>query len=481
MTTTRSTRPGWALLLLCLAQLTLLLDFSIVNMALPAIEEAAGFSPVGLQWMVSAYALSFGGMLLLGGRMADLLGRRRIFITGLVIFGLGSLLAGLVTEPATLIAARIIQGVGGGMVAPAALSLVTTMFAEGPERNRAIGWFSAASASGFALGVLTGGALTSAFGWRSVFFINIPIVAAASVFALRLLPGTRPTSSTGRYDVPGAVTVTVGMTAVIYALSAAPMRGLAAPRVLVALALGIVMLAAFVVVELRTADPLVRFGIFRQRSLAVANALSLVVPGIMGAVVLLLSLYLQHTMGKEPLIAGLSFLPLGLTVIVAAPLSAVLATRFGVKPILVVGIVVVAAALLLLRRITPTSGYADVMLPSLIVIGIGFGAFFATATVAGTANVADAEQGLASALINTAQQVGTAVGVALLASLAEHHTAGLGARSADSVTAGLRYALLVAAVTALCAAVLAAVALPRRSSTTVPPGQSGPPVPSNQE
>ncbi|MBM0276227.1 MFS transporter [Micromonospora tarensis] len=465
----RTERGNGALVLLCLAQLTLLLDFSIVNMALPAIESDLGLSATGLQWVVSAYALGFGGMLLLGGRMADLLGRRRIFVVGLLVFGLSSLAAGLASASWLLIATRAAQGIGAGMVAPAVLSLITTTFPEGAERNRALGWFSAASASGFALGVLIGGALTDYVGWQAVFLVNVPIVALAVPFAYRLLADVRSSGPRTGYDLLGAATATAGITVLIYGLTEVPRLGLASGQVLAALGAGVALLVAFVAVEARSSAPLVRLSIFRNRSLTAANVLSVLVPGVMGAVVLVLSLYLQQVKGNDPLVAGLSFLPLGLVVVVAAPVAAMMATRFGVKPVLVVGALIVGVAMLVLSRISPSAGYVGVVLPGLALAGVGFGAFFATSTVAATSDVDDSEQGLASALVNTAQQAGTALGVAVLISLAEHRTTGLGARTAESLAAGFRFALLIAAAVAVAAAIAAAVALPGRVRNSAGP------------
>ncbi|MGH3237173.1 MAG: MFS transporter [Streptosporangiaceae bacterium] len=333
-------RPGlvetrtWALVLLCAVQLMLILDFSIVNVALPAIGHQLGLSRSGLQWVASTYGLALGGLLLLGGRLADLLGRRRLFVAGLAVFGAASLTGGLAVSGLMLILMRAAQGMGAAMVAPALLSLITTTFAEGPQRDRALGWFGAAAASGFALGVFLGGVLTQFLSWRAVLFVNVPLAAIAIPLALRLFPDTPGLGAAHGFDLPGALTVTAGLLVVIYGLIQVSQSGIAAVTVVSCMA-GVVLLTGFIWHENRARVPLMPLGIFRIRALAAANGVAVLVSMIMGAAVLLLSLQLQDVDGLSPLSAGLAFLPLGVLVGAVAVISPRLAMRFGLKPVLV--------------------------------------------------------------------------------------------------------------------------------------------------
>lgn len=449
-------RPG-ALVLLCGVQLMLLLDFSVVNVALPSMESSVGLGAIGTQWVVGAYALGFGGLLLLGGRLSDLLGRRLMLVVGVAAFGVASLIGGLATAPEPLIAMRAVQGVGAALIAPAALSLVTTGFPDEAERDRALGWFSAASASGFAIGVLLGGILTELAGWRAVFFVNVPLTAVAVLAAFRVLPGTPGTQGDRSYDVPGVVLSTAGFVALINGLSQVPNDG---GQAAISITAGVVLLVAFVVVESRSASPLVPLGIFRSRTLSVANSASFLLPGVMGTTALQLSLFLQQVQGRSALETGLAFLPLGLSVVVAGPLSAMAAGRFGRKIVCVTGGVLVSGGVFLLSRIEADSGYAGGILPGSLLIGVGFSAFFATAMMAATAGVPEEMQGLAGGLLNTFQQVGTAAFVAILVSLATARTESLGAPTPDHRAAGFQTAFTAGALVALATAVLVAVALP---------------------
>jgi len=451
------------LAVLCFAQLILLLDFSIVNVALPRIQSGLGFSANGVQWVVSAYALAYGGLLLLGGRLSDILERRLVLQGALALFGLSSLLAGLVQEPALLVAARVLQGAGAALAAPAILSLITTGFAEGAQRNRALGWFSAASAAGFALGVLLGGVLTQTAGWRSVFFVNVPIVAAIMVGGRRLLAPSNTPSAGRRYDLPGAVLSTSGSAMVIYGLSQVSRPGPAAAWWIGA---GTLALGAFVLAEKRAQDPLVPLSILRLRTVSVANAASVLVPGVIGAVVLQLSLYLQQVQGRSALTTGLAFLPLGAIVFLAGPLAAVLSGRIGAKPVCAAGALLVSLGVALLIRTSAHTGYPS-LLPGLLVTGAGFAAFFATAAITATQGIPDGQQGLAGALLNTAQQIGTALGIAVLLTVAA-----TGSDTTATRTTGLHRALLCGAAVALATALLVALGLPK--AATPQPLTAGP-------
>ena len=449
-------RPG-ALVLLCGVQLMLLLDFSIVNVALPSMESSVGLGALGTQWVVGAYALGFGSLLLLGGRLADLLGRRLTLVVGIAVFGVASLAGGLATAPEPLIAMRAAQGVGAALIAPAALSLITTGFPDEAERNRALGWFSAATASGFAIGVLLGGVLTELAGWRAVFFVNVPLTGIAVLAALRVLPGTPGAQGKRTYDLPGVMLSAAGFVALINGLSQVPDDGTHAA---ISITAGIVLLVVFVVVEARSASPLMPLGIFRSRALSVANVASFLIPGVMGTTALQLSLFLQQVQGRSALNTGFAFLPLGLSVLVAGPLSAVAAARFGPKGVCVTGGALVAAGVLLLSRIEADSGYARDVLPGTLLMGLGFAAFFSTAMMAATAGVPEQLQGLAGGVLNTFQQVGTAAFVAIMVSLATARTESLGAPTADHQAAGFQTAFTVGAVVVLATTLLVAVCLP---------------------
>ncbi|MGK4580016.1 MFS transporter [Kitasatospora sp. HPMI-4] len=445
---------GAVLAVLCFAQLVLLLDFSIVNVALPQIQRGLGFSLSGIQWVVSAYALAFGGLLLLGGRLCDTVGRRRTLLIGLTLFGLASLAGGLVQAPGLLVTARVLQGMGAALASPAILALITTGFAEGPERNRALGWFSAATAGGFALGVLLGGVLTQLSGWRLVFFVNVPIIAIIIGFARWLIHESAPTGGPRRLDVPGALLSTAGCSAVIYGLSIVPSGGLAPMWWIMA---GLLLLLAFVLVEARSANPLVSLGIFRLRAVSVANVTSLLLPGLMGAVALQLSLFLQQVQGRSALATGLAFLPFGAIIFIAGPIAAILSGKVGPKAVCAVGALLVAAGVLLLSRFTPGTPYLS-MLPGLLVTGMGFAAFFATAAMFATGGIPDHQQGLAGALLSTSQQFGTALGIAVLMTIAHQNAGG-----ADPATMaeGFQRAFRIGSYVAVVTAILVFVGLPR--------------------
>ena len=449
-----------ALALLCGVQLMLVLDFSIVNVALPEIAQGLGFSRSGLSWVLSAYALAFGGLLLLGGRLADLAGRRRMFLIGLAIFGIGSLLGGLSVDPAMLVAMRAMQGAGGALTAPAVLSLITTTFPEGPERGRALGWFSAAGASGFAVGVLAGGLLTQFAGWRAVLFVNVPLVAAAIVLGWRLLPEASGPAVSRHYDPAGALCGTVGLSALIFGLAQIGAPGSTAAVPIVSLAGGAALLGGFVAIEARVASPLLPLRLFGSRSLSVANGLSALTFITAGAMPLLLSLQLQEVMGFDPLTTGLAFLPSAVVVALAAQAAPRLAVRVGAKPVLVTATALVATGAALLARVSPDSGYASLILPATIVFGLGLGAVITATTIAATDSVPAGDQGVASGLLTTSQQVGAALGVAILATLASAHTQSLGELSSATIAAGIRFAYLVGAGVAAVSMLTALFALP---------------------
>lgn len=428
------THAWLVLILLCTAQFIVVLDFSVVNVALPSIQHDLGFSTQNLQWIISAYSLTFGGLLLLGGRIGDLFGRRRFFIAGLLLFAVASLLGGLAQSQAWLIGARALQGVGAALVAPISFSLITTTFAEGPARNRALGVTGAMASIGFAAGAILGGVLTAGPGWPWVFFINVPVVLAAVICSPILLPESAKTGSE-RIDVLGAITVTVSLTAFVYVLTRGNEVGWGSAQTLGLLAFAVVCLAAFVLIETRVQAPLVRLGIFRQRTLTGANLVGLFAPGAFGATIFTLTLYLQQVLNYSPLTTGLAFLPLAVVVGLTSNLVAPVLPRFGTRRLLVGGLFVVAVGMLLLLLITPENHYLTTLLPGLLVLSLGMGPVFTLMAIAATSGVRDAEQGLASGLLNTTQSIGSGLVLAVVVAVSAARTASLQAFGASVPTA----------------------------------------------
>jgi EmrB/QacA subfamily drug resistance transporter len=407
-----------ALILLCSAQFVVVLDASIVNVALPTIKEALNFSESGLPWVVNAYVLTFGGFLLLGGRLADLLGRRRIFMFGLILFALASLFGGLATNSGQLVAARAVQGLGAGLLSPAALSIVATTFRDGAERNKALGIWGAVAGSGGAAGVLLGGVLTEYVGWEWVLWVNVPIGIAAAALAPRLIAETRNEDETRHFDVAGAATITIGLSALVYALLDAPDAGWGSTQTIGILAAAAILLIAFVAIERRSQAPLVPFRIFRLRTITGANVVGILVGASLFSMFYFISLYMQQVLGYSAIKAGLCYLPLAVSIILSAGLASGLVTKVGFKPVLATGMALIAAGLLWFSQISPDGTFlADILGPSLLAaVGLGFA--FVPVTIAAVSGVADREQGLASGLINTSQQVGGALGLAVLAAIA---------------------------------------------------------------
>ena len=470
VTDTRSAyeRRWQALALLAATQFVVVLDAAIVNVALPSIGTALDFSQQNLQWVVNAYVLTFGGFLLLGGRAADLLGRRRMFVLGLIVFALASLAGGLAQDDTQLIVARAVQGLGGAILAPAALSIVAATFTEGAERNKAMGVWGAVAGSGGAAGVLLGGILTEWLGWEWVFWVNVPIALGAAFLAPRLIAESRDQNLERRYDVAGAVTVTAGLSILVYALVDAEGAGWGSTQTVGLLALAVALLSAFVAVELRSRQPLVPFRIFRNRPLLAANATMLVFVCALFAMFFFISLYMQQVLGFEPLEAGLAYLPLSAGIIIAAGLASQLTTRFGVKPVLVPGLVLITLGLAWFSQISADGSFvADVLGPS-VVCAVGAGMVFVPVTIAAVAGVEERESGLASGLINTSQQIGGAIGLAILATLANTRTENLadgGRPDASALTEGFQLAFLGAAGFGLLATVIAVLLTPRVRAT----------------
>jgi EmrB/QacA subfamily drug resistance transporter len=469
MTEASTGRTKWlALALLALTQFVIVLDASIVNVALPSIGRALEFSQDDLSWVVNAYTLTFGGFLLLGGRLADLLGRRRVFIAGLVLFSVASLAGGLAQSDVWLVAARAVQGLGAAIISPAALSLVTTMFAEGAERNRALGVWGAVAGSGGAAGVLLGGVLTEYAGWEWVLFVNVPIGLAVAALAPRLLPESRDTGRERVFDAAGALTVTAGLALLVYMLVDANDADWASTQTLGLGAVALVLLAAFVLIERRTSHPLMPFSIFRLRTLRGADVVGLLIGMSLFAMFFFLSLYMQQVLGYDALDAGLAYLPLALNIIVSAGVASNLVTRIGFKPTLIAGLVLIAVGLVWFAQVSPGGDYVgDILFPS-IVTAWGLGLAFVPVTIAAVTGTKPEEAGLASGLINTAQQVGGALGLAVLAAVANSRTddaVASGVRDpAVALTEGFQAAFLAGAALALLAALLAAVMISSRDS-----------------
>ena len=465
-------RRKWqALILLAAAQFVVVLDASIVNVALPSIGRSLEFSQANLAWVVNAYTLTFGGFLLLGGRLADLLGRRRVFMAGLVLFALASLAGGLSNSEGMLIAARAVQGLGAAIVSPAALSIVSTTFTEGAERNRALGVWGAVAGSGGAAGVLLGGMLTEWAGWEWVLWVNVPIGLAAAALAPGLIAESRSESATRRFDVLGAVSVTAGLSTLVYALVDANDAGWGSTQTVGLLALALALLAAFVAIELRSRQPLVPFRIFSSRTLTGANVSGLLIGASLFSMFFFISLYMQQVLGFDALQAGLSYLPLAFTIIATAGIASQIATKVGFKPVLIGGMLLVAAGLLWFSQVSAGGSYASDVLGPSILAGAGLGFAFVPVTIAAVSGVRDQDSGLASGLINTAQQVGGALGLAVLAAVANARTddivaAAGGARTAlpNALTEGFQDAFLVGAGFAIAGAVLGLLLIRRSDS-----------------
>ena len=411
-----------ALLLLAMAQFIVVIDASIVNVALPSIGRHLHFSRTDLSWVVNAYTLTFGGFLLLGGRLSDLLGRRRMFMLGAVLFSLASFAGGVAQSEGWLLAARAVQGLGAALVSPAALSIMTTTFAEGEERNRALGVWGAVAGAGAAAGVLLGGILTSGLSWRWVLFVNVPIGLTLAALAPRILRESRA-EDRASFDFPGAITVTAGLSLLVYAIVDAVNAGWGSAATLSKIGGALVLLAAFVIIELRERHPLMPFSIFRLRTLRGANVVGLLVGMSLLSMFFFLSLYLQNVLHYSPIKTGLSYLPLAVGIILASGAASALVTRIGFKPVLIAGMLAIAGALIWFSRL-PTSGgsyVADVLGPSLLAAG-GLGFAFVPVTDAAVKGTKPREAGLASGLINTSEQIGGALGLAIVATIASSRT-----------------------------------------------------------
>jgi EmrB/QacA subfamily drug resistance transporter len=465
-----------ALALLCAAFFMVVLDIAIVNVALPSIGRDLEFSPENLQWVITAYALTFGGFLLLGGRAADLLGRRSVFIAGVALFTLASLTCGLATSDGFLIAARAVQGVGAAIISPSALSIITTTFEEGSERNKALGAWGAVGGSGAAAGVLMGGILTRYLGWEWIFFVNIPVGLLVIALAPILVRESRRVVAERHFDPLGAVTVTAGLALLVYAISEAPDTGWATGRTIGLLAVAIVLLLVFVVLETRVRAPLMPLQIFRIRLLSAANIVGLLQAGGLFGQFLLLTLYLQQVLGFSSLQTGLAFLATAGTAVLFAGPAQALSTRLGPKPVLVTGLVLFTAGMFWYTQISVDGSYPIDLLPGFIAVGIGLPFSFIPINIAALAGVEDRQAGLAAGLINTSQQIGGAVGTAIISTVAFTHAENVladGKAPPAAFTEGFRWGFWVG--TAIWAAsLLAALALIRREEIPAETAAVGP-------
>ncbi|MFA1550875.1 MFS transporter [Actinomadura chokoriensis] len=460
----RRRRPGAVLALLAFAQLIISIDYNIVYVALPEIGSGLDFSAQSLQWVISAYAVAFGGFLLLGGRACDLFGPRRMFTVGLVLYAVSSLLGGLAESAAVLVAARALQGVGGAFLFPATLTLVSTGFAEGRERNRAFAVWGTAGGSGMILGSLLGGVLTDAFGWESVFFVNVPLAAVAALLAVPLIAPDAPRGGGRSMDVAGALTSTAGVTAVVFALVQGPESGWLSPVVLAAALAGAVLLAVFVAVERRSADPLLPLRLFADRDLSVGTAVTFAYMGTFGTLLYFLTVYFQGVHGYDPLATGLAFLVPMAAIAAGSQTAGRLATRYGIRPVLAVSLAVGGAGAAIVGATMATDASYAALIPGLLVLGVGQGAGYTLMFGAASLGVSAEDQGIASGVVSTGQQVGGAVGLALLVAVAN---AGLDGRGGEALRAatndGLRTAMLIAAA-GIAATALAALGLRRHGA-----------------
>jgi EmrB/QacA subfamily drug resistance transporter len=459
-------RTRWlALIVLCLGDLMIVLDVTIVGVALPSIREDLGFSEESLAWVVTAYLLTFGGFLLLGGRLGDLLGHRRMFLTGIGLFTVASVACGLAGSQAMLVAARAVQGIGGAIVSAVALSLIITLFTEPAERAKAMGVFGFVASGGGSIGVLLGGVLTDTLDWHWIFLVNVPVGIAVFALTLVLLPASRGQAG-GRLDIAGAATVTAASMVAVYAIVNGNEVGWATPRTLGLLALAATLLGVFAAIESRASTPLVPLGLFRLRNLAISNVVGVLWAAAMFAWFFLSALYLQLVLGYSPLQVGLAFLPGNVIMgLLSLGLSAKIVMRFGIRLPLAAGLGTAAVGLLLFARAPVDGSFVVDVLPGMILLGVGAGIAFNPVLLAAMGDVEPSEAGLASGVVNTSFMMGGALGLAVLASIAASRTDTLlasGEGAVEALNGGYRVAFLAgAAFAALAAAIGGALLRPR--------------------
>jgi EmrB/QacA subfamily drug resistance transporter len=448
-----------------------ILDVSIVNVALPSIGRSLNFSRENLQWVITAYAIAFGGFLLLGGRAADLLGRRRVFIVGVTLFTIASLVCGLAQSEGMLIISRAVQGLGGAIISPAALSIVMTSFEEGPERNKALGIWGALGGSGAAVGVLAGGVLTKYLGWEWIFFVNVPVGALVLLLTPRIVPESRREGSERNYDALGAVLVSGGLALLVYTISRAPDVGWATARTILLLVASVALLVAFLVNERRVSDPLMPFQIFRVRTVTGANVVGLLLGAVLFANFFLLTLYVQNVLGYSALKTGVTFVATAGTAVLAAGVAQALTTKVGPKPVIAVGLVLLAGGMIWYSQIPVHGSYASDLLPGYLMVGVGIAFAFVPVSIAALAGVAEREAGLASGLINTSQQIGGAIGVAVASTIFTTHFKSLtadGKPLPNALTGGYAWAFWGLAVFAVLALIAALTLIKREDMSEAP-------------
>jgi EmrB/QacA subfamily drug resistance transporter len=475
--------PWLVLVLVCMAQFMVILDATIVNVALPSIQADLEMSDADLQWIVNAYTLVFGGFLLLGGRAGDLVGRKKIFLVGVVIFTVASLLNGLAPSSELLILFRGLQGLGAALIAPAALSIITTTFAEGAERAKAMSVWAAIAVGGAAVGLLLGGILVDAFSWPWIFFVNVPVGIAVFVASLRFVPESKDEKAHKSFDLLGAVTVTAGLLILVYAIVKAQEKGWGSLHTLGIGGLALALLAVFVVIERRSIEPLVRLSIFRVRTVRAANVAMFFVASGLFAMFFFTTLYMQRVLGYSPLEAGLAFLPFTAGVILGAGLSQALVPKVGARELPLIGMAMAIVGMLLFTRLQPGGTYVSDLLPGMILASIGMGLTFVPITLIATSGIPDVDAGLASGLYNTSQQIGGALGLAVLSTLAVSATddtlsssGGQPTRDeqAQALVDGFHVAYLGSAVMIAVAAVLLFLLLSRRDVVVVGEGEAAP-------
>jgi EmrB/QacA subfamily drug resistance transporter len=440
------TNPWVVLVLICIAQFMVILDATIVNVALPSIQKDLNLSEANLQWIVNAYALVFGGFLLLGGRAGDLLGRKRLFLVGLVVFTVASLLNGLASSEGMLIASRSLQGFGAALISPAALSIISTTFEEGAERAKALGVWAAIAIGGSAVGLVLGGFLVQYFSWPWIFYVNVPVGIVAFILSLRLVPESRDLAGHRSYDIAGAVTVTGGLMTLVYAIVDAQSAGWGSTKTITTFAIAFVLLAAFVLIETRAKAPLVRLSIFRIRSLSIANVVMFLAASGIFAMFFFNTLYLQRVLGYKPLEAGLAFLPFTAGIMVSAGLASAFAPRVGVRLVAAIGLILTTGGLLLLTQLPVDGTYVSDVLPAILLSSLGMGAVFMPLTLIATTGLKNEDQGLASGLFNTSQQIGGALGLAVLSTIAASKSASAGGSQANALVVGFHWAFAGGAV-----------------------------------
>ncbi len=472
MTSLDSRKRWFVLALIVAAQFMVVLDVAIVNVALPSIKTDLNFSQESLQWVITAYSILFGGALLLGGRLADLLGRRRLFVAGLVLFTVSSLLDGLAWSEGSLIAFRSLQGLGAAMLSPAALSILTTTFDEGRERNIALGIWGAVSGSGAAAGVLLGGALTSAFSWSWIFYINVPVGILVLALVPVLLRESRADLAHRHFDAAGATSITGGLMLLVYAMTRATQHGWGTASTIGLLAGAAALIAAFIVIELRSKAPLLPMRIFRLRTLTSSNIAGLLLGGAVFSQFFLLTLYMQQVLHYSALKTGVAYVALTLTVIAFSGIGQALATRIGVRPVLTAGLALSAGGLVLYAQLPVHGQYFWDLFPAFLLSGVGLALSFVPVSIGGLTGVKPADAGIASGLINTSQQIGGAIGVAAATTIATTFTthyvnahSGVSAFSGPALNHGFQIAFYVLAGIAATGAVLAAALTESRAVT----------------